>query len=101
MPLEHKLFVLDNVNGICPNLEELTQPGSAADIVKSERIASWLVNKIAKHPGVSMVVIARHFSLVNTRLLDVGCFDNLIELQPPTKEQRLEVIRDLIAPAGF
>ena len=93
--------MLDNVNGICPNLEELTYPGSTADIVKSERIASWLTKKIEKHPGVSLVAVARHFSQINTRLLDVGCFDNLIELQPPTKEQRLEIIRDLIAPASF
>ena len=48
-----------------------------------------------------MVTIARHYTLVNSRLLEVGYFDNLIELQPPTKEQRYTVIRDLIAPSDF
>ena len=48
-----------------------------------------------------MVIVARHFSLVNARLLDICCFDTLIELQPPTKQQRYEVIRDLIAPEAF
>ena len=72
--------MLDNVNGMCPNLEELTQPGNTSDIVKSERIASWLCAKIENYPGVTLVAVARHFSLINSRLLDVGCFDNLIEM---------------------
>ena len=89
------------MNGICPSLEEASQPGNTIEIVKSERISRWLADKIEQNPNVSMVAIARHFSLVNASLLDVGCFDNLIELQPPTKEQRYSVIRDLVAPADF
>ena len=53
--------------------------------VKSERVTRWLLGKIEDFPEVNMVIIARHFSLVNARLLDVCCFDTLIELQPPTK----------------
>ena len=57
--------------------------------VKSERVTRWLVEKIEEKPhGVIMVIVARHFSLVNARLLDVCCFDTLIELHPPTKQQR-------------
>ena len=48
-----------------------------------------------------MVIIARHFSLLNARLLDVCCFDTLIELQAPTKQHRYSVIRDIIAPQSF
>ena len=48
--------------------------------VKSERVTSWLLEKIYKFPSVSMGIVARHFSLVNERLLDVCCFDTLIEL---------------------
>ena len=71
------------------------------DVVKSERITRWLLNKIEEHPDTFIVIIARHFSLVNSQLLDVGYFDNLIEMQPPTKEQRYIVIRDMIAPSDF
>ena len=48
-----------------------------------------------------MAIVARHFSLVNGKLLDVCCFDTLIELQPPTKQQRYDVVKDYLAPASF
>lgn len=48
--------------------------------VKSERITSWLLRKIEENPDLTMGIVARHFSLVNERLLDVCCFDTLIEL---------------------
>lgn len=48
--------------------------------VKSERATRWLLNKIEENPEVSMIIIARHFTLVNAKLLDVCCFDTLIEL---------------------
>ena len=63
------------------------------DVVKSERITRWLLNKLEQYPELFIVILARHFSLVNSQLLDVGYFDNLIEMQPPTKEQRYKVIR--------
>ena len=71
------------------------------DHVKSERATQWLLSKIEKHPEIPMVIVARHFTLVNARLLDVCCFDTLIELQPPTKHQRYAIIRDFIAPTTF
>ena len=57
-----KMLVFDNVNGICPSLEETSQPGNTVEIVKSERITRWLLEKVEEHPTVFIVTIARHFS---------------------------------------
>lgn len=48
--------------------------------VKSERASKWLLAKLEDNPSIVMVIVARHFSLVNGKLLDVCCFDTLIEL---------------------
>ena len=76
---QRSILVFDNINGLCSSLDS-DQPGSMVEQVKSERATRWLLNKIEDHPDVTMVLIARHFSLVNARLLDVCCFDTLIEL---------------------
>ena len=82
--LPQGVLVFDNINGLCASQGE-DGGGSMVEQVKSERVTRWLLSKIETCPEVTMVIIARHFSLVNARLLDVCCFDTLIELQPPTK----------------
>ena len=42
---------------------------------------------------VKIVGVARHFSQVNPKLFDIGIMDNLIEMKPPSKEQRYEVLK--------
>ena len=98
--LPQGVLVFDNVNGLCASQGEDSAGASMVEQVKSERVTRWLLNKLEEQ-SFTMVIIARHFSLVNARLLDICCFDTLIELQPPTKQQRYEVIRDLIAPEAF
>ena len=73
------LLVFDNINGLCGSLDS-DQPASMVEQVKSERITRWLLGKIEQNPDVNMMIIARHFTLVNAKLLDVCCFDTLIEL---------------------
>lgn len=31
------------------------------------------------------------------KLLDVGCFDTMVEMQAPSKEARYQIIRDIVA----
>jgi hypothetical protein len=38
---------------------------------------------------------------LNTKLLDVGIFDTMFEMQAPSKEQRYALVRDIIAPDSF
>ena len=44
------------------------------------------------------MLVTRHFSLISPKLLDIGYFDNLVEINAPTKEQRYAVIKNFIAP---
>lgn len=46
---------------------------------------------------VSFMGIARHFMGINTKMLDIGMFDTLIEMQAPSKDQRYQIVRELIA----
>jgi hypothetical protein len=105
-----RLLIFDNIQGLCPNIEEQsTQGGGLAGLVtqvKSKRLTDWLCRVVEQNchepdePRLSIAIVARHFSLVNSRLLDIGYFDNLIELSPPTKEQRYDVIKSTIAPVA-
>ena len=38
---------------------------------------------------------------LNSRLLDIGYFDTMLEIQAPTKEQRYQLIKDLVAPEQY
>mmetsp|Transcript_3830 Transcript_3830/g.5119 ORF Transcript_3830/g.5119 Transcript_3830/m.5119 type:complete len:171 (+) Transcript_3830:909-1421(+) len=101
LALKHRsCLIFDNINGLCSKFTS-EQPGSMVEQVKSERITNWLLQKVEANPETSVGIIARHFSLVNDRLLDVCCFDNLIELQAPTKQERYLAIKDIIAPESF
>jgi hypothetical protein len=50
---------------------------------------------------MSFIAVARHYTAVNTKLLDLGLFDTMIEVLPPTKEQRYKVIKESIAPEQY
>ena len=46
-----------------------------------------------------MLGVVRHYmQSLSMKLLDVGCFDTMVEMQAPSKEARYDIIRDLIVP---
>ena len=90
-------MVLDNLQGICPKSEE---QAALIDTVKSERISKWLIEKVeSDQEGIVMCGICRHFSQIHPYLLDVGILDNLIEIKPPSKEQRYNILKESFAPS--
>lgn len=56
------------------------------DTIKSERLSQLIQQVIEENPKVSFGAVARHFSGLNQSLLDIGFFDNLLEVKPPTKD---------------
>ena len=60
-----------------------------------------LLTRMVEAEDVKILGIVRHFMSLNVKLLDIGLFDSMIELQAPTKEQRYKLIKDLIAPVDF
>ena len=90
------ILVLDNIQGVCPKAED---QGGLIEAVKSQRITGWLLDKIEQTDNnVVICGICRHFSQLNPHLLDVGALDNLVEVTPPTKEQRYEVLKEKLTP---
>lgn len=45
-----------------------------------------------------MIGVIRHYMSLNSKLLDIGYFDQMIEIQAPSKEQRYTLIKELVAP---
>ena len=44
-----------------------------------------------------MMGIVRHYmQSLAMKLLDVGCFDTMVEMQAPSKEARYQIIKDVI-----
>ena len=41
----HEVFVLDSVQGVCPNIEE-SSAQNVLEVVKSTRVANWLLEKV-------------------------------------------------------
>ena len=49
-----------------------------------------------------MLGIVRHYmQSLSMKLLDVGCFDTMVEMQAPAKELRQQIIRDVVAGEGL
>ena len=65
------------------------------DTIKSERLSQMILQIVEDNPSVSIIAVTRHFSLLNQSLLEIGFFDNLVEMKPPTKDQRYELIKEL------
>jgi hypothetical protein len=57
-----------------------------------------LITKLIEREEITFMGVARHYMSLNTHLLDVGVMDSLIEMQPPSKEARYSLLRDVIAP---
>jgi len=81
---------------VCPNIEE-SSAQNVLEVVKSSRVTTWLLEKVFTNEKHRITIIARHFSQINSRLLQIGTFDTLIELQAPSKEQRYELLKTEIA----
>lgn len=90
---KERLIIFDNVQAIAPKEEDGL---GVVNIVKSERATRWLCD-LVEDRKLRIGLVARHYSLVNQRLLDIGYFDTLVELQPPTKEQRYAFVKNQIA----
>ncbi len=49
-----------------------------------------------------MLGVVRHYmQSLSMKLLDVGCFDTMVEMQAPAKELRQQIIRDVVAGEGL
>lgn len=45
-----------------------------------------LITNFVEREEISFVGITRHFMQINTKLLDIGIFDTMIEMNAPGKE---------------
>ena len=64
---------------MCPRIEE-SSVQNVLEVVKSSRVTTWLLEKVFSNENHRIAIIARHFSQINSRLLQIGTFDTLIEL---------------------
>lgn len=98
-PSASRLIVFDNVQAIAPKEEESI---GLFNVVKSERITQWLCRLVdefaCRDQSPKICLVTRHYSLINQRLLEIGYFDTLIEVQAPTKEQRYSFVKNQLAP---
>lgn len=61
-----------------------------------------LLTKLAEHSKIAMMGMVRHYmQSLSMKLLDVGCFDTMVEMHAPAKEARYQVIRDVIVGEGL
>ena len=87
--LSPSLLVLDNLNALCPSLSSDEQQSvSILDHLKSLKFTT-LLTKLAEQQqhskGVAMMGIVRHYmQSLAMKLLDVGCFDTMVEMQAPS-----------------
>jgi AAA+ superfamily predicted ATPase len=97
--LSPSLLILDNLNALCPSLSSDDQQSvNILDHLKSLKFTT-LLTKLAENQskGVSMMGIVRHYmQSLAMRLLDVGCFDTMVEMQVPSKEARYQIIREVV-----
>jgi SpoVK/Ycf46/Vps4 family AAA+-type ATPase len=98
--LSPSLLVLDNLNALCPSLSSDEQQSvNILDHLKSLKFTT-LLTKLAESQqskGVAMMGIVRHYmQSLAMKLLDVGCFDTMVEMQAPSKEARYQIIKDIV-----
>jgi ATP-dependent 26S proteasome regulatory subunit len=56
-----------------------------------------LLQKLVEHGKVSFLGVTRHYMSLNVKILDIGLFDTLVEMQAPNKEQRYQIVREMVA----
>ncbi len=93
------VMILDNLNALCPLISSDEQ-FNIIDQLKSLKFTT-LITKLIEREEIKFIGIARHYMSLNTKLLDVGIFDTMFEMQAPSKEQRYALVRDIIAPDSF
>lgn len=92
---------MDNLNALCPSLSSDEQQSvNILDHLKSLKFTT-LLTKLAEQQqhskGVAMMGIVRHYmQSLAMKLLDVGCFDTMVEMQAPSKEARYQIIKDIV-----
>jgi hypothetical protein len=88
------------LNALCPSLSSDDQQSvnNILDHLKSLKFTTLLTKLAENHSkGVSMMGIVRHYmQSLAMRLLDVGCFDTMVEMQAPSKEARYQIIREVV-----
>lgn len=99
LKMSPSLLILDNIHALCPLISNDEQ-FNIVESLKTLKITSLLV-KLLEREEVSFLGVTRHFMSLNTKLLDVGLFDTMVEMQPPSKEIRYALIRDVIAPESM
>lgn len=62
-----RVFVMEDVQAVCPLIES-GATANLVEFVKSNRVATWLLNKV-KTTGLTLGVTCRHYSQVNAKLL--------------------------------
>lgn len=43
-----------------------------------------------------MGIVRHYMQSLSMKLLDVGCFDTMVEMQAPSKEARYQIIKDVV-----
>jgi hypothetical protein len=88
------------LNALCPSLSSDDQQSvNILDHLKSLKFTTLLTKLAENHSKgvVSMMGIVRHYmQSLAMRLLDVGCFDTMVEMQAPSKEARYQIIREVV-----
>jgi SpoVK/Ycf46/Vps4 family AAA+-type ATPase len=97
--LRPSLVIFDNINALCPSISSDEQ-FSIIEQVKSLKFAALLTNFLER-AEVRFLALARHYMSINAKLLDVGLFDTMFEMQAPSKEARYALIKDVIAPESM
>ena len=80
------VFILDNINCICPLINK-DAPPNLVETIKSEKFSEIIQTWIEKQE-VHLLALCRHYSQVNPSLFQVNYMDTLLELKAPSKDQR-------------
>eukprot|EP00347_Sterkiella_histriomuscorum_P013019 403366324 len=100
LKMKPSLMILDNLNALCSAISNDEQL-NLIEQVKSQKVAKFLIKNVIEKEQVQILGIVRHYMSLNSKLLEVGCFDQMLEMQPPSKEQRYTLIKDLLAPSQY
>jgi hypothetical protein len=92
------VIIFDNLEALCPNLPSSNENLNIIEFLKSSKISKFLQTLSEE---IKVVGVSRHYMNMNTKILDIGCFDTLIEMMAPSKVQRYDAIKDYMTPEQF